>query len=229
MRILTIPRILGLMLWVLLSATSMQAQDRAKDSLFQQNRASAYNPTNSSRDSTLGKTKAVPVSDSSAKSKSEAKKASIRSAFIPGWGQAYNKKYWKIPIVYAALAVPAGLYIYNRNWYNKTQYAYTVKINNDTANFVNIDDQIKPLSTESTKLYRNEFRQNMDLSLLAFIIIWGLQVADAAVDGHMKTFNISDDLSLQMRPRFSSPGQPIGLGLQFQLGRPSLQKTFVTR
>jgi hypothetical protein len=134
-----------------------------------------------------------------------------------------------MPIVYAALAVPAGLYIYNRNWYNKTRYAYTVKVNNDTANFVNIDDQLKPLSTESTRLYRNEFRKNMDLSLLGFIVVWGLQVADAAVDGHMKTFNINDDLSLHMRPSFSSPGQPIGLGVQIQLGRPTFQRTFVTR
>jgi hypothetical protein len=229
MRILTITRIVALMPLVLWSTTGLLSQDRSKDSLFTQNRASAYNSTNTPRDTMVDKTRAVPISDSSAKSKSEAKKASIRSAFIPGWGQAYNKRYWKIPVVYAALAIPAGLYIYNRNWYNKTRYAYTVKVNNDTANYVNIDEQLKPLSTESTRLYRNEFRKNMDLSLLAFIIVWGLQVADAAVDGHMKTFNISDDLSLQMRPRFSSPGQPLGLGLQFQLGKPNLHRTFVAR
>ncbi|MBD0286433.1 MAG: hypothetical protein ICV79_13555, partial [Flavisolibacter sp.] len=48
------------------------------------------------------------------------KKAGIRSAIIPGWGQAYNRRYWKIPIVYGALGVSGGVFIYNVNWYKRT-------------------------------------------------------------------------------------------------------------
>src|SRR5690349_16077345 len=51
------------------------------------------------------------------------RKATMRSLIIPGWGQVYNKKYWKVPIVYGAIGVPAYLFTYNKKWYDKTKYA----------------------------------------------------------------------------------------------------------
>ena len=170
------------------------------------------------------------------KVRSEPSKAAIRSAILPGLGQAYNKKYWKIPIVYGALAVPTATFIYNKNWYDKTREAYSIKYYNDTNKVTpdlptdGMDSRLVPLSTESTRLYRNEFRKNMDLSILAFLIIWGLQVADAAVDAHLKSFNVSEDLSLKIKPSFYGNGQPIGLGLQLQIGRNGPHKvTSITR
>lgn len=170
------------------------------------------------------------------KKRSEPSKAALRSAILPGLGQAYNKKYWKLPIVYGALAVPAGTFIYNRNWYNKTREAYTIKYYNDTNKVTpdlptdTMDPQLVPLSTESTRLYRNEFRKNMDLSILAFLIIWGLQVADAAVDAHLKPFNVNDNLSLRLRPGAPVAGQPLGIGIQLQIGRNGpARMTTVTR
>src|SRR6476659_8505687 len=56
-------------------------------------------------------------------------KATLRSAIIPGWGQAYNREYWKIPIVYGALAIPVSLYFYNNKWYKKTKFAYDALYN----------------------------------------------------------------------------------------------------
>src|SRR5579863_9882995 len=56
--------------------------------------------------------------DSLAKKKRDPRKATIRSAIIPGWGQIYNHKYWKLPIVYAAVGIPVYTYIYNRTWFN---------------------------------------------------------------------------------------------------------------
>jgi TM2 domain-containing membrane protein YozV len=151
------------------------------------------------------------------KKRSEAGKAAIRSAIIPGWGQIYNKKYWKLPIVYGVLAIPVVTFSYNKTWYDKTREAYNIRYYNDTSQVSDlptdgIDPTLKPLSTESLRLYRNEFRQNVDFSVLAFLIIWGLQVADAAVDAHLKSFNVSDDLSLKIKPMFS-PGRSAGLGL----------------
>ena len=147
-------------------------------------------------------------------------KAAIRSAFLPGWGQAYNKKYWKIPIVYGALAIPVVTYNYNKNWYEKTREAYRIKLYNDTATVKldesGIDPRLQPLSSASLKIYRDEFRQNIDFSILALIALWGLQVVDATVDAHLRSFNISDDLSMRVKP-WSSPGfRANGLSLVFQ-------------
>ncbi|HSF44871.1 MAG TPA: DUF5683 domain-containing protein [Chitinophagaceae bacterium] len=146
------------------------------------------------------------------KKRSEPGKAALRSAILPGWGQAYNKKYWKLPIVYGALAVPVIAFNYNNTWYQKTREAYEIRYTRDTARYDEIDPSLQPLSTESLQIYRNEFRQNMDFSVLAFLIIWGLQVADAAVDAHLRSFNISDDLSLKVKPTLS-PGMSGGVSL----------------
>src|SRR6476620_8814157 len=57
------------------------------------------------------------------------RKATIRSLIIPGWGQVYNKKYWKVPIVYGAIGFPAYLFTFNRKWYDKTKYALSIIAN----------------------------------------------------------------------------------------------------
>lgn len=168
------------------------------------------------------------------KPKSEASKAALRSAILPGLGQAYNKKYWKIPIVYAALAIPTYTFFDNKTWYDKCRYAYGIKYYNDTSTVTNlptddIDPRLKPLSTESTRLYRNEFRKNMDYSVLAFLILWGLQVADAAVDAHLRSFNVTDDLSLRIKPYYQPAGRATGVSFVFDIGKTSPPKTVPTR
>jgi hypothetical protein len=168
--------------------------------------------------------KTVAASDTAKvkKKKGEAGKAALRSAIIPGWGQAYNKKYWKMPIVYGALTIPVLTYRYNKEWYDKTREAYQIRYHNDTITVTpplpedGIDPRLQPLSTESLRLYRNSFRQGMDFSILAFIAVWGLQIADAAVDGHLKSFNINDDLSMKVSPYFS-PGRSSGINMVFTL------------
>ena len=138
--------------------------------------------------------------DTSKKVKSIASKAALRSALLPGLGQVYNKKYWKVPIVYGALAIPVSLFSYNRIWYKKTRFAFSVRTLNDSANFPNIDPQLEPLSTPSLKLYRNEFRKNMDFSVIGLLLLWGINIVDATVDGHMRTFDISDEITLGFKP-----------------------------
>lgn len=154
------------------------------------------------------------------KEKKPQAKASIRSAIIPGWGQAYNKRYWKIPIVYGALAIPVYTFTYNKKWYDKTREAYRIKLYNDTARVPlpedDIDPRLQPLSSGSLKIYRDEFRQNMDFSVLAFLVIWGLQVADAAVDAHLRSFNVTDDLSMKVKPWAAPGGRSNGVSLVFQ-------------
>src|SRR5205809_4136862 len=96
--------------------------------------------------------------DSTLRKKHIPQKATRHSAILPGWGQAYNHQYWKIPIVYGALAVPASLFIYNNKWYQNTKEAYDILINGgDTSK---IDPELQGLTPETLQYYRNDFRKN---------------------------------------------------------------------
>lgn len=127
-------------------------------------------------------------------------KATIRSAIIPGWGQAYNKKYWKIPIVYGALGTTAAVFFYNLKTYKALKQAYIYISDNDPSNDSLIDSRFKVLSPESIRSYRNSFRQNVDYSVLVFLIFWALNVVDATVDAHLKGFDVSNDITLKIKP-----------------------------
>jgi hypothetical protein len=137
---------------------------------------------------------------------------------LPGWGQAYNREYWKIPIVYGAIGVTAGFYIYNNIWYNRTKKAYVIRLTNDTANFSSIDKKLEPLGVESLRFYRNSFRRDRDYAVLYFFIAWGLNVVDATVFGHLKDFDVSPDLSLKIKPSFNASPWGNTTGLSFVLG-----------
>jgi hypothetical protein len=143
--------------------------------------------------------------------------AAIRSAMVPGWGQAYNKKYWKIPIVYAALGTSVGVFVYNLRWYKRTRFAFTTLTNKDTLNYGKIHPRLQAFvnSNDLTYLqyYRNEYRRDLDYSVIAFLVLWGLNVVDATVDAHLKTFDVSPDLTFRVKPGFSEMGNTHGLSL----------------
>ncbi len=165
--------------------------------------------------------KSLSTIDTASKKRSVASKAALRSAILPGLGQAYNKKYWKIPIVYGVIAIPVSLYSYNRKWYNLTRTAYTIRSNNDSANFNKITPELVPLSNEALRLYRNEFRKNMDFSILGILLTWGLNIVDATVDGHLRGFDISDEVSLKLTPKLSTGNQSgqMGMSAIFYFGK----------
>ncbi len=162
--------------------------------------------------------------DTTKKVRSNASKAALRSAILPGFGQVYNKKYWKVPIVYGILAIPISTFGYNSTWYNKTRFAYTTRVTKDSANFPNIAPELQPLSTSSLKLYRNEFRKGMDFSILGFLLLWGINIIDATVDGHLKSFDISDELSLRVVPTISPAVGQMGFTATLNFGRQKSSK-----
>ena len=140
------------------------------------------------------------------------------SAIFPGLGQIYNKKYWKLPIVYTAMGISAGIFFYNLNNYRDTRFAYKVKYNmrvnmTDSALFDRIKDNLKPLSEESLRFYRNQFRRDIDYSAIFFIVMWGLNIVDATVDAHLKAFDVSPDLSLRIKPGHSEMAGTNGISL----------------
>jgi hypothetical protein len=145
-------------------------------------------------------------------------KATKRSALIPGWGQAYNKQYWKIPLVYGVIAIPAATYIYNNDMYKKTKFAYEAKFKEaagDVSDVAKIDPLLKNLSASSLQSYRNIFRKDRDYSIMWFIVTWGVNVIDATVSGHLKEFDINNDLSFKIQPTYQPQFKQAGLALQF--------------
>ena len=139
--------------------------------------------------------------------------ATRRSAMIPGWGQIYNKKYWKLPLVYGGLGVTTGVFVYNVKNYRLLRLAYIYKTDKDSTNDIKIDPRFKNLSAGALRSYRNSFRQNVDYSVLFFIVFWGLNVADATVDGHLKAFDVNDNLSLHLKQGYSPMANTTGISL----------------
>ena len=133
--------------------------------------------------------------------------ATIRSAILPGWGQIYNKKYWKLPLVYAGIGIPAYTFFDNKKWYDKTRYALAVVISGAQGDSLDkVDPQLRKLvelgpDAEGALVnYRNKFRRDMDYSILFTLLMWGLNIVDATVDGHLKGFDVGDELSMKIKP-----------------------------
>ncbi len=149
--------------------------------------------------------------DSLARKKHDPRKATLYSTIFPGLGQIYNRKYWKLPIVYAAVGIPAYTYFYNKGWYQKCQFALSI-IDNYTsvglapppALLKQVNPQLLTFITNaddnSLRNYRNEFRKNEDYSILFFLLFWGLNIVDATVDAHLMGFDVSDNLSMNLQP-----------------------------
>jgi hypothetical protein len=154
------------------------------------------------------------------------RRATMYSAILPGAGQVYNKKYWKVPIVYAAIGIPAYLYFYNKNYYNQAQYALVVTINGSTGDSLdNVAPEFKPFvktgSTNAIINARDEARKNQDYSVLFFLLFYGLNIVDATVDAHLKDFNVSSDLSFQIKPMIlPGPTPSAGITLAFDIHKP---------
>ena len=161
--------------------------------------------------------KNVLALDTAIKKTHDPRKATLRSAILPGWGQAYNKKYWKIPIVYAALGTTAGVFFYNIRSYQEARQAVIYRSDGDTTNDHLISPDLAAYNTESIRRYRNVLRQNIDYSVLVFLVFWALNVVDATVDAHLKAFDVSPDISMKIKPGFNYLNRGAGLSLVFSL------------
>lgn len=136
------------------------------------------------------------VADSSAL-KHSPKKASLYSALLPGLGQAYNKKYWKIPVLYAAGGLMGYFIIDNNKQFKTYKKAYLLRLDGDSST---TDEFTDSYTDEDLRLLKNFYRRNRDLSYIVAGMIYVLNIVDAAVDAHLFYFNVSDDLSLKISP-----------------------------
>ncbi|WP_156180431.1 DUF5683 domain-containing protein [Rufibacter radiotolerans] len=134
-------------------------------------------------------------------------KAAFYSAVVPGLGQAYNKSYWKIPLVYATGGV-IGYFIYDNNRkYQDYAQALRVRFDGDPGTVDKYaEDNIYGLNrandqgSRNLRSSRDFFRKYRDLDIILAVLAWGLQVLEAHVDAHLKAFDVSDDLSLHFSP-----------------------------
>ncbi len=141
------------------------------------------------------------------------RKAAIRSAIIPGWGQIYNRKYWKLPIVYGALGVSGAVFLFNIGEYRDLRFAVQALSSGDPAEIAKINPLYRGIEINALRSYRDEFRRNIDYSVLAFLVLWGLNVVDASVDAHLKSFDVSPDLSFNIKFGKSPLAGTTGLSL----------------
>lgn len=133
-------------------------------------------------------------------------KASFYSAIFPGLGQAYNKSYWKIPLVYAAIGT--GVYAYS--WNNKSYKRFRTAFKRRRAGFT--DDEFydingsgivignPDLSDAALEDAQERYQRDRDLSLLVTIGLYALNIIEANVDSHLQQFNVNDDLSFDFQP-----------------------------
>ena len=125
-------------------------------------------------------------------------KAALYSALVPGLGQIYNKKYWKLPIVYAGYGVLGYFIIANTNQYMDYQCAYIEKVNGNTSG--NYSDLVNKYTEDQLLSAREYYRRNLEISILLTALWYTLTVLDAAIDAHLQTFDISKDLSMRVGP-----------------------------
>lgn len=126
-------------------------------------------------------------------------RAAFYAAILPGLGQAYNKSYWKMPIVYVAIGTPIYFYIANTREFNRYQAAYKRRAAGFTDDefYGNRSDGQPRLSTDGLRRAQQFYRRNQELSLLITIGLYALNIVDANVDAHLKQFNVDEKLSFE--------------------------------
>ena len=164
--------------------------------------------------------------------KPNAKKAMWLALVIPGAGQIYNRKYWKLPIIYGGFVGCAYAITWNNQMYHDYSQAY-LDIMDDDPNtqsynqFLHLGATIDASNIERYKeIFRkrkDKFRRWRDMGTFVMIGIYAFSVIDAYVDASLSEFDISDDLSLRVEPavlnngRYNNPLRSGALGLQCSL------------
>lgn len=138
-------------------------------------------------------------------------KATFYSAIVPGLGQAYNKDYWKIPIIYGALGVGVYSYSFNNTKYHEYRDAYKLMKMGQPTDY----DYLSPSVLERAQKYHKKYR---DLSIMGTVAVYLLQIVEASVDAHLQYHNTEPDLSVHpaVIPHQFSDDKAFGLHIQYR-------------
>lgn len=154
-------------------------------------------------------------------------------ALIPGMGQIYNRRYWKLPIVYGGLGALGYFMVDGYVEYNCFRTAYLHRVDGNPDTNYECPRVSSSIDSLSLKLFRDNARQNAESFLLGFTLAYGLSILDAFVDAHLMHFDISDDLSLRIEPsvRYYQATQQVlpTIGLAIQPNYNSRRRPFPVR
>lgn len=139
-------------------------------------------------------------------------KKAITLAIIPGMGQIYNKRYWKLPLVYGALGGVIYAIDWNTKGYEVYRKAYDAKITENSP----YEDPFPNVPANAVKSRRDSFDKNRQLSWIGLVGFYLISAGDAFVDAHLKDFNVDDDISFQ--PYFQTDHlQPTTIGVRIAI------------
>ena len=130
-------------------------------------------------------------------------KAAFYSAIFPGLGQIYNKRYWKVPLVYGAIGT--GIYVYSTNNtnYKSARNAFKRRLagfEDDEFFDINRDGEGPDVSDEALQDAQERTQRDRDLALVITIAMYALNIIDANVDAHLKQYNVDDNLAVDFKP-----------------------------
>ncbi len=149
------------------------------------------------------------------------KKALLLGLVLPGAGQAYNRQWWKMPIVYAGIGGMGYLSYFNYTEYRRFKVAREALLEMRPNAFPGI-------SSAALKSNRDFYRKNFELNIVGFGLVYVLQAVEAFTAAHLKTFDVSDDLSLYIIPQQTPTGLSTGLTLNWTMGTRSKYKQVPT-
>ncbi len=151
-------------------------------------------------------------------------RASFLSAAVPGLGQFYNRKYWKVPLAWAAVGTGVFVYQFNQTEYLRYRTAFKLRsagFSTDEFYDVNLDGIGPDVSDRALEEAQKKAQSQRDSSLLIAIGLYLLNVLDASVDAHLKPFNMNEDLNVSIQPILRQHpvqmGTEIGLNLKITL------------
>jgi hypothetical protein len=142
------------------------------------------------------------------------RKAILFASVLPGLGQVYNKKYWKLPLVYGGLAATG----YAINFYKKykSQLFYNLETNPGNENAQHPESNF---TTSQLRTITNKYRRERDFMVIIMAGVYILQMVDAHVDAHLKEFDLNPNLHVRVEPTWENDlvmGQTKGIALKFR-------------
>ena len=141
------------------------------------------------------------------------KKSGMYSSILPGLGQAYNRQYWKVPVVYAILGT-AGFFIgFNYNKYTEYRQAYIYAIDGDIGTKNKLSESY---DAQSLQRLQNNYKKDLDIIVLLTSVGYSLQIMDAVASAHLRNFDVSRDITMQVKPMVQNNFVGMGLVMNFK-------------